>query len=349
METLENPVIKDSDLPAEADLIAAAQEYDAAQPAESPEEESAEPESRAPEAEIEGEPAAEEKPNSEIPPEKAGEPKRGPDGKFIKADEQKKPDDKQPDAKTESDFAKAKKEAARKDRSWQALEQEKAQTRQQIEAERQQLAQERAQMQRQMTAPRGAQHSAQEYANASQAFRKQALEALKAGDEPAFNEQNKLADQAMQAAQEVHVWETQTRQEGARKGFEQQWQQAMNATIDAEKDEATKAALIDQSSPLAQQVSALLQNEPIFGILTDGFPKAVHIAKLMVTAGRVSELETKLTKAEAEVAELRRKTGIKGSGPTERSGPKSFDDMTQDEQGAYLEKQAAQMDAMAAA
>ena len=133
---LPNPVIKDEDAKEAESIVAELKQQDEAQGLTSPD---AQPESRVPELEekpeVQGDqPTQSPETKAEPEPEKK-ERKRDAQGRFLKEDGSVDPDqDEKPievkaDAKPETPYAKAAKDAARLDKSWKALEAEKAQAR----------------------------------------------------------------------------------------------------------------------------------------------------------------------------------------------------------------------------
>jgi hypothetical protein len=329
-----------------------AQEVDATAAQESPEEatdspaqpsEVAEPTDEKKVSEVQGA-----KPNdSETDPSKSEDRERNPDGTFRPKDVKVQTVD--PDkekSKPETKFEQAKKEADRRDKTWKQIQAEKAAVRAEAAAiaqQRQELSAERQrQAEQARTSPDGrSQYTAQEYLNASADFKHQAAAVLEDNPEQAKKLLD-LSDKAAAQAQQAYQAEASQYQEVERNKFAKTYDQTVAQEFEKNPE------LQDPANPIHGKLKTLLETEPIFQITADGFSKAHRVAQLLLAEESVSELKEKNKQLEAEVADLRKRTGIKGSGPTSQSSPKTLDQMTAGEQMAHLERLAAQHDGIAA-
>jgi pyocin large subunit-like protein len=188
--TLENPVIKED---FESKLLEAADAVDHGDDFQLPSADQSEP--RTPDTTEQSSPDTTPEKKDERPRDERGRFTKTPEGADIpesertdapvdKPDVAKIGDGKQTEVKPESEYAKAKKDAERKDRSWQALEAEKSQARAQIEAERRAIAEERQRLQQQAQPQRQqqSQYSSKDYAKFAQDCSKAATEARERGD-----------------------------------------------------------------------------------------------------------------------------------------------------------------------
>lgn len=238
---------------------------------------------------------------------------------------------KQPDKKTdnppdkpESEYLKAKKEQERRDRSWQKLEEEKAQLRkerEELEAARQKT--DKAAQPRDDTG-----YSADDYDGAAKQFDA-------AGE-------TEMAAKARAKAQELRQ-SAQTRQSEAQvNDFRQKWTETVNKVLDE------KPELKDMNTPLAKKVQEALKANPHFSATPDGFRRLVEHVELQDKAASVPGLQAEVEKLTKEIDRLNKALSVGGSGPAQRPGVKSFDDMTAVEREAELTRMAEEADRQAA-
>ena len=356
METLENPVIKPEELDAQDNnFLEAARLADQGRdiPADlitetKPETTPAEPDVTATEAKVE--------PEAKVETERARDPITG---KFIKTDkeiaDEKATDSLSPDKllmlkedalgkKEPSDYEKAKKEKARRDDSWQALNKEK----EEIRAYGAQLKQREAQMQRPVQQPPkyqlpknadGEEITSKSLYNAHKDFKARAKKALEVGDYDAFNENTGMADMALENGQKVQQIEYQLGQQAQVNQHWQTWRGHMETAIKSEPD------LANPDSDLSKEVQRLLQEQPIFEMLPDGFEKAKEVAKLTLKAASADDFLVANTKLKAEIDRLTGLTSISGGSPTAPPAKKDFTSMSPEEQDAYLMRRAEAVDA----
>jgi hypothetical protein len=261
-----------------------------------------------------------------------------------------KPDDKpataKPDKpatadKPESAYAKAQKDAERRDKSWKALEQEKAQVR--AEAERvksvqTELEQLRRQVHELRQPPKPAADAAGIDADTYDSLAKKY-------DEEGDTKMAGLARERAQAlrrqaaatpaaAAPVDSWKTSE--------FQQQWQRHTDEII------AADPALNDAQNPVFQATNMLVNHKewaPFFRAEPHGIKAAVEVAKLMHAAQRVPALQKEIDTHKAEIARLNKLNAPRGGGPTAApAGEKKLTEMSPDEAEAHVRALAAAAD-----
>lgn len=289
----------------ETDLLTLAMKADAGEiSADEPLEGATSQASEPPPAEASAEPKPDDTPAEEKTPEAADpatEPGTKPEG--------------------ESNYAKARKELERQDRSWKKLEEEKVQLR----AERDRLERERLEVE----------------SGKARASVYRDDQGYSAADYEAFARQTDDADLAAKArdrAGALRGEETRARAQAAHQEFAQGWKKHLDEAV------SEHAELKDESSPLGRALQSVLRERPVFSTLPDGIKHAVVFAKAQSQAGLVPGLEAKVKQLETEIARLNKLTAIPGSAPSQKPGIKSFEDMSATEQDAELERMAAEAD-----
>jgi hypothetical protein len=294
--------------------------------------------------------------NSETDPEKPKERPRDALGRFTKTEagedipeDKRQPAEQEKPAQTVSDYEQKKadrkqKEQDRLDKTWENVNRQK----EELERRRQELDQAQQRIaQQQQTKARPAQVrdiTSRQLFQAHQDFKARAKEALKDGDYDAYNQNDALAEQSLQHAQQFYQVEQQEAQQEQQQQYQALWVSKMT---EAAKDEPD---LINPQSALSQAMQKLLQEHGAFLYGNpDGFKYGLEFVKKQMAAESVSELRDKLTKAEAEVQRLTKATTPLGAGPTTPIQPRKLDDMSTDEQIRELERMAARADAEAAA
>lgn len=264
--------------------------------------------------------------------------------------QQQQPADKEKAAantQPESEYTKRRKQleadTARLNRNRQEFEEEKRREREALAREREAAQRERATRERATPDPMPG-WSAQELSEAAERFEE-------AGKYAA-------ADEARARAKEKRAWERQqqqaaaapTRETGAggresapagrmtQEQFVAKWKENLDREVGANPD------LGKQDTPLYREVSALLKEEPLLSQLADGISKAVKYAKLRLEAGAVPGLKEKVAALEREVSDLRKATSLGGGGAESRGAPKRFEDMTESEQLAHMDREARDYD-----
>lgn len=346
MAELENPVIKDDDSDAiDQKFMEAAALADRGQDI---------PDSLIPKATDELTATEETKPEAQStdrPRDDKGRFTKRPDGSDIPENE-REPDERpaKPAATTaeptkpQSEFEAAKKSKAdqeneRKDRSWKAINEQKdeiARARAELEQQRQQLQQ----VARQPRPQQQRKYTSRDLAEAAQEYRKLAKAALQEGDLDKFNENDQLADAAIQHAQQFAQLEAQEAQQEAQARHQSTWQFHMTEAIKSEPE------LSNPESPISKAMTAMLeQNGQVFWMIPDGFKRAVEIVKLQIEAGSAKELRQKTEDLQKEIERLNEQlTPTPGGAGGKPAGTKKFEDMNDAEQEAYLATAAAKAD-----
>lgn len=276
----------------------------------------------------------EEKPFVEQDGEQQGKPTTEPEP--VKDGEEKpKPD---PLESKESKYTKAQKEAARLDKTWQAVNAEKERQ----ETAKAELATARAEIETQR--------------QTFEAERAKALPVLKQG-ERLKDDKGFTADQYEAYSRDVLLNEDMTPDERKRqseasyakagelrqaeaeasfRGEQEQLRETWNGNMVAYAKANPALKLDDESQPLAKAVTALINSEPSFLVFADGFQKAVQVAQWKVAADSVAGLQADNETLKKENARLNAAMGITAGNPTEPAKAKTLKDMTPAEQEAYM-------------
>jgi hypothetical protein len=239
-----------------------------------------------------------------------------------------------------SERDKAADDAKRLADNWKKFDAEKAAIRQevaQLRAQFQQQQQTQAQAQAKAQGPR---FSSQHLAQAVEEFEATGLKALNEGDTETAQKNFDLAKKARVAAQESYFAEQQEQYQGAYKQHEQAWRNTASQVIQAHPE------LADQNSDVAKKMQQLLQAEPIFGEIPNGFAKAYDYLQMHIAAEASGLKDEKIASLEKQLKELQERTGLSGSGPTPRS-ERNIADLSLEEQGQALRRQVAEADRLA--
>ncbi len=295
----------------------------------------------------------------ERPRDELGRFTKTPDGVDIPVGDREAaptPDKTAEEGKPESAYAKAQKDQERLNRNRQEFEQEKARERDQLAQERQQIAKERdewfkqRQPQGQQNGQQQPQPSSLEYAEFAKAQTEKARKLRLAGDDDGADEAAELATKATEAALNAHQSEQAQYQEQAATQGQANWEREMQERI-REQPELAKG-----DTPLAKETMTVMQAYPgVFerippirlpsGKIVGGFGFAAEVAQLRLKAGAASVLEQENKKLKAENDRLNGLTGMDGGGPTSPINPRTFEQMSSEEQTNYLNRQAARIDA----
>jgi hypothetical protein len=236
----------------------------------------------------------------------------------------------------ESAFSKAKKDAERRDRSWKALDQEKAEFRAEkarYDAELAGLRRELAELRKTRTAPSGPARdpngaTADDYEKLAKDYEEQGRDDLAKAARDRAEALRKQGAAPVQAD-----GRTDPKSDPA---FQAQWR-ATAEELRASDPELAKTA---GESPLVAAVNTLLTDQQWGRYFTqhpDGLRAAVEVAKLMRSAQGATELQTKITaledQAKKDKAEIARLNGLlqpRGSlpAPNAPGGAKKPEDMT---------------------
>ena len=275
---------------------------------------------------------------SEVPQE--GDPKKEtPETQKVTSDksETKSPekDAPQEDPK-ETKFVKAKKDAERRDRSWKALEEEKAQTR---KREEELIAREKAlQEKEEKLTQKPSEDRSKVLAEIAERYEKAAKDFEAEGKK----EMAEACREKAKAILEVVENGKKDAAESKKKEFAKKWDDNLAEEVKANPD------LNDAKSPLYEGVRKILDQKPVLNTYPEGIKDAVAIAKLRIEhaklSGLVPGLQKELTEAKAKITELEKAVQIPGAGGTQRGSPKSFTDMSVDEQGQFLRQEAMALD-----
>ena len=268
-------------------------------------------------------------------PEPPAEPARDPiTGQFLKKETPPaEPKGDEPPGKPETDYAKAKKEQERRERSWQKVEAEKAAVRaeaQRLEQERQRMEYERQELIAK-TRPRAQKdgYTADDYRKASDGFARE-------GDwENAF----KAAKEAQQLYAYEQQWYAQQEQQYERTAIQHAFQENLNETI--KKYPAADPAT---GSELSKRMAAIFESRPHLLYSPNGAMDVAEVAILQLVAEENQVLKEKLAQYEQKEQQRQQRSQPLRGGPTAPSESRKFDDMSLEEQGKYLEQAAEEAD-----
>ena len=257
------------------------------------------------------------------------EPENGA-GKSTK-DPEKKPAEQQqqqdkPKPGEEKPLSKYEAAKQRQDKTWQKINEEKAQ----LQRDREQLAREREEVARQRQ-PAKAEPVKDASGYTADEYEAVAEKAIEDGEPD-------LAKAAYAKAKELRQQEA-AQASGApgkaqQERFASEWKADMEGHLKADPE------LLKVDSPIAKQLTALFKEEPWLNHIPGGFSKALGVAKLQLQAGKAQGLEVELGKAKAEIARLTKLTSINGGGPAAPSRTKTFDEMSESEMEATLRRTA---------
>jgi hypothetical protein len=277
------------------------------------------------------------KPAPTAPGANDGQPPAAGDG--AKPGEKKpdeKPEDKKPDEKPESAYTKAKKDGERLDKSWKALDAEKAEFRaqkQQLETQIQNLTAEVAQLRTKPASPAGP--AKDEHGIDAETYDGLAKKYEEEGD-------TRLAKLAREKAEELRKKPV-AQQPAATAPAGDSWKNPeFQAKWNAEAAQIVKDEpdLANPEHPVFKAVNALVNNSPWAPLLRsqpNGIRAAVEVAKLQQAAAQVEPLRKDLDAAKAEIERLTKLVQPGGSPP---GGPapaaKKITDMAPDEAEAAV-------------
>ena len=112
-----------------------------------------------------------------------------------------------------------------------------------------------------------------------------------------------------------------------------------------EKLQKEHPELSDSNSQLFKEVAGLMASYPILQYDPYGVKTAVDVAFLRQKANRSEELEARVNELESAKSKLEKKTSVVGGFTSERvGGEKGFDDMSDNEQKAFLMRAAVEHD-----
>lgn len=240
------------------------------------------------------------------------------------------------EAKPESAYQKAQKDAERRDKSWKALEAEKAQVRaeaQQIAATKAEIEQLRRTVQELKTPAKPATdangNTAEVYDQLAQKYADEGdTQMAKLAREQADKLRTQAPTRAPAAPAPAEVWKTPE--------FQTEWQRHTAELL------AADPTLNDPANPLVQTANMLTSHKewaPYFRANPAGIKAALEVAKLMRVAASVDTLRKEHDAAKAEVERLTKLTQPRRGGPTPPApGEKSLAEMSDAEADAEIRR-----------
>jgi hypothetical protein len=209
--------------------------------------------------------------------------------------------------KPDTEYSRAQKEQERKDRSWQRLQAEKEQFRQQTaQWEEQQRMAQLEQTRRQYQPLKKDGLTAQEYADGAAVFERE-------GDYENAYKARRVAEEMFQQEQ----------------GRAQRMQMQQIAQVEPKA--------FDPSTPIGGHLERIIaQNDWLYRI-PNGLIRAAEVADMLTKMGSISELQDENEQLRAELEKHRRKgQPARGGYATPRLSEKEFDEMNVDEMEAHL-------------
>ena len=168
-------------------------------------------------------------------------------------------------------------------------------------------------------------HTAKDYDDAAEGF-------IEEGED-------KLAKASRKKAEEMRSKESDAVQNVQRNKNEEIRQEQI------EKLQKEHPELSDSNSQLFKEVAGLMASYPILQYDPYGVKTAVDVAFLRQKANRSEELEARVNELESAKSKLEKKTSVVGGFTSERvGGEKGFDDMSDNEQKAFLMRAAVEHD-----
>jgi hypothetical protein len=267
---------------------------------------------------------------------------RDDNGRFKKKGEQ--PNNQQDG---ESKFRRAKREQERLEKTWQGVNQRKTDLdarEQELLRREQEIQQARQQRERQQApeARKSARFGSREYMSAADDFEKLAQKALQDQDLEKAQENFQLASKTRAHAIKVAEEEYAEWHQSEQGRFDQSWEQNAKQVV---KD---NPELADATSEVGKAVQKMLNENPVLGLVADGFRSAYEAVKLQREAAAASGLREELKKAKDEVARLNKLVspqGGKNASGHSASTSQNFANMSEEEQRAYLLSKAESADA----
>lgn len=226
------------------------------------------------------------------------------------------------ETKLESRYEKLKKAEARQAKTWQKLDSE----REAVKAERAALDQQRAEIERlreetqRTLASDAIGRSPEMYRRAAEGFRAE-------GEED-------LAEQAEKMAKELEQQKSEASKQVQVSDLKRQWDESVHKAVEANPE------LKDSTSPLFKEVTTLLRNKPVLGTYPDGFNDALEVSKAVLAARKASELEKQNSELSKELERYKSLTSLGDGGGSRPGTKKKFEDLSLEDQRAYLLKAA---------
>lgn len=247
-------------------------------------------------------------PQSETPPAEPEQPE---------AAQPEQPEPTQPTEPTqqETKYAKAKKDAERKDKSWKALEAEKELTRKEqaeIQRQRAEFAANVRQYQQQQQSQRQQQDngrfSPEEFERATDWYEKEAEKALQDGDLDKYRELNNNAKLTRRASKDAATKHAQAQQQQQQAEFVQQYEASFLRVVEKDKDAG------DPDTETGKKIVSLFQEFPILQAIPNGFEVGYELLKMRdkATGYDATAKERDDWKRRAEEAEAKLQPGAGG-------------------------------------
>ena len=140
-----------------------------------------------------------------------------------------------------------------------------------------------------------------------------------------------LAGDARDKAEELKVASEQAKVTAHQMQRDQAWESKRQELMTRIPD------LRDNSKPLTQKAMALLQHYPSLTAGPDGLELSVEWAKLALESGNSEESATKFNELQQKYNKLEKKTSVQGGFTAEKlDGARSFEDMDMEDQEKYL-------------
>lgn len=267
-------------------------------------------------------------------PEAATQPKA-----TVPESDDSKPDISAEPGKEDTKYQKAQKEAARREKSWQALEAEKAEFRQQQEQFRKEMEEIRGQVVATPPAERKVSPAQAKDADGRTArdwqrwSEKLTADADLAEAKGEIEQAHKLRLDAKGASYRAEDILEQAAivpaSQSAPSYSPEEWQAGCAQAVNK------FPSLKDASSPLFQAAQVLLEKHDIFKATAQGPLYAAEVAALQMESAKVSGLEAQIETQRKEIERLNGATALSGSSPARVPTSKRYEDMSPAEQEAY--------------
>jgi hypothetical protein len=147
------------------------------------------------------------------------------------------------------------------------------------------------------------------------------------------------AYKAHQISQEMFYAEQNRTQQMQGVEAEYQWRKGMQEAI------AVEPKIADPSSPIAQHLERIIQQNPWIYYIPQGFQRAAEVAHMLTKMASLSELQDENEKLRADLERYQRKSmPARGGHAAPRYGEKDFDDMDLNEMESHLKSMTAEAD-----
>lgn len=260
-------------------------------------------------------------------------------GRFVKQEAKPEQAAAPEQPKDDSKYSKAKKDAERKDRSWKKLEEDKAEfqrQREEYEAQRQAYARQIQEQQRQAQKQQQSditRFSPEEFERAAEWHEAKALEAVQNGDLDEHNKHINDAKIMRKAAKQSAQQQTEARQQQAQSDFTAQYEASFERACKENPE------LANPDTEIGKKMLAILQSEPVFQMLPNGFEKAYQLLQLRDKASGYDDAIARAEKAEAEIERLTKLSQPGAGAPAAPVSPEvDADNMPLDQLGKLVQQ-----------